>query len=508
MKEEERAKSVLDEDTGHQSLRDYFHILKKTKNDDGSVEIILNKLQLIDPNFTKALNNRVFSMFAEGKEINFVCEDRDLFFTEEEALNLLQNYGQIKDQNGELYFKETLYDAGWHVATNSTKEKVTLLGLGNTQYSLKTANIPFHQVLRVNNKLQEVAKKINEYAESHNLSSYEKYLVCFKYINKIKFADDDEDFVNLRTLVGTIKENKGCCVGKAQSLRALLHLCGINSCCINVNGIAYGLLVVPMLKKYHLNAVVDGMPLDEAKLKFIKDFNKMNKSSKQTENGHQINIVQFEDDKYNMHGIGVADTCNEFCTFCPFEDIDQLRHTFNFTSYAALSHGGGFEDFIREINPSYLPDKKIDRIEREYFTFAIEAIKNQIKYAASFDQIKDDIEASKFNNFLNKIGKCTSLEEIDEVFDNSRENGTEFDEILDKIYYQIAEDKVGILALTAEACENRAALEGCPLAKAISKEKYDKANEIASNAYYNIFKKTPRNDFFALLSSLLNGFGK
>lgn len=315
-------------------------------------------------------------------------------------------------------------------------------------------------------------------------------MLCFNFVANTQY--DCNDFAPTHTYTGTVQENKGCCAGKSQYLRILLKQCGISSCCISTFSYKEMLhLRIPMLEKYFSSAiaVINGkeLSLNEAKAQLPQEL--QNEETPEVGADHCINLVHLDDDKYGIHGIFAADTCPGICYgFMPINDIKYLQDIFNFTSYTILNHGCGFDDFIRDVKPQELSDEEFEKIEKEYFTFAKKAIKQQV-----LDNCPKDLSPSvrlELKNFTSKLRNCTSFEQVKELFDNKRSEKTKFGKVCEEIFEKTFSDELGIFALTTEASENRAALEGCPLANAeMPVSDLHKSIAIAEAVYNQIFGK-------------------
>lgn len=141
MEENIEYKSILDSDNfikEFNSLENYLsRVMKRSqKSADGDfIEIPLTKHQLVDTNFSIAVSQNIFTQIAGGKHVRFNCVDKDLFFSEEEALTLLQNYELIQKQGGDLYFHETMYESGLHMKIRgSPSSDMNLHHLDMTHY--------------------------------------------------------------------------------------------------------------------------------------------------------------------------------------------------------------------------------------------------------------------------------------------------------------------------------------------------------------------------------------
>ena len=144
------------------------------------------------------------------------------------------------------------------------------------------------EFLEEEKRLNEMVKQIKE----SDLSPYEKYLAVYNKVKQFKkYKDNDEDKTQARTIKYILDNEYMVCVGYASLLRILLDKVDIPS--------------------FHLYPKVDksydsGFTIECIPTKL---------------SGHQRNIVKIDDDKYNIHGIYIADP-----TWDNHLDLDLYNH--------------------------------------------------------------------------------------------------------------------------------------------------------------------------------------
>ena len=467
------------------SLKDYMSLLIKNqkKDDDLNCNVItLTKNQLVHQNFTKAINHNLFNKLKVDKNTVFLCNDKNLFFSQKQALTLLQNYKLIKKQGYDLVFREPLKDSSQNIISDNNR----FVGI---EMDKRGMLLTFGEILQINTKLLQCANKINNYSNNHNLSPFEKYLVCFNYVSNIQYSTDYFDMSHSYT--GTILKNQGCCVGKSQYLRILLKLCNINSCCATMMmSKEMEELTYHFFKKYRNDLSFfddknNPINIEEWRYFYSNEVQNINELDIQTCNDHCINLIYIDDDKYNLHGIFTCDTCNSMLKYMPIKDRNSLKNIFNFSTYALFSNGGEFDAFLSEIKFNMLPKNEIKKIENEFFTFTQKAIKEYLNDLTS--TMKYDDEDKKLQLFISEIGRCRNDYKIRQLFDKYRFEETKFGKIINELYDKVLSQKDNIFNLTSIACENRVALEGCPFAYEMPTILYENAKSKAYDVCEDLF---------------------
>lgn len=200
----------------------------------------------------------------------------------------------------------------------------------------ETATHTFDEILYANKLLIEQAEKINSFevkdenGVSRHLSPFEKYLVCFYFASSlIDYNSNGKTNAETRDLITILKTKQGCCVGYAAILKTMLSMVGINSCSI---------------------AVITNDNWQE---------------------NHKQNLVEIDDDLYNIHGVFVADP-----TSCVAEPtgvcVPALSNAFlslsdvNIDDYAFAVNGREILEFIGK---STLPMINYGEENRENYYF-------------------------------------------------------------------------------------------------------------------------------------------
>jgi len=191
---------------------------------------IVNKQQLLSPAFKNELAS-------SKKRPIITCADSELYFNEHEYQILLDIYKRIKtiDHEARLMFEEKIY--------SGTTEVLSSDGKRDYEFDITHINgITFEEVVEANRSLLKFAEKVNKGYKNKDgdiveLSPYEKYLICFEFINRFPYfiENDDKKVWESQSFIKTAQNLSGCCAGKSQCLKALLNMVGIDSCCISVD---------------------------------------------------------------------------------------------------------------------------------------------------------------------------------------------------------------------------------------------------------------------------------
>ncbi len=359
-------------------LESYFRKISrslKETDDLVRVEITLTKDQLINPLLKQCLEQGYFDKIKKNCYIDFICKDGDLFFDENETKLLLENYQAIVGEmtieeiiknrrivRDQLFFEETIFGK---MHTESPKGKLI-----ESYPETKSVKRRFSEIIEINKKLSTIAEKINNLPEQ--LSPFEKYLLCHKVASNIEFFYNGGVNESSQSFVDTVKTNKGCCVGKAQYLRALLYMVGIKACDIKIFDHR---LDLAKLKDYVKNGRDGSITIESTGETYtfekgtevlIKQFSRNDTKHRLN---HEINLVELNDENYDIHGIFAADNHSKGCInncYIPLEgNIDTI---FNFSSfYSSAEDVCKFLDKLDTKENKKLGEKQADKIYKEYY---------------------------------------------------------------------------------------------------------------------------------------------
>lgn len=148
---------------------------------------------------------------------------------------------------------------------NLNNLKITLNDIG--------ASYTLAEYIEEDKKLETLVKDIKE----ANLSPYEKYIAVYNIVKKYKPYKASDDPMHARSLKYILDNEYMVCVGYANLLEALLGKIGIKSCRLSVD----------VDTSYDKGFTVENIPVEH--------------------NGHARLFVNIDDDKYNIHGIYMAD---------------------------------------------------------------------------------------------------------------------------------------------------------------------------------------------------------
>lgn len=279
--------------------------------------------QCIEQGLLEEITREKFGDFAQDARIVIKCADTDLAFNQDEAMQILENREALRKIGGEIVFEETVCSGGqtfgpsyvslYQGSRFSPESELKKIGKyfidrAAVDYSiyLNKVLVSFPAMMEVNNRLTSVAEQINMISEKNHLSPYEKYLLCNRFVGDLEYYRKDEkvdhgEYRASQSYVETVQKNKGCCVGKAQYLRALLSMVGIKSCAIVVhNNNEYAAYFYSVDEKVAASKIsIESM----------------------TRSNHVINLVCLEDQKYGVSGVFAADAVGLIApSFIPLED--------------------------------------------------------------------------------------------------------------------------------------------------------------------------------------------
>ena len=256
------------------------------------------------------------------------------------------------------------------------------------------------EYLKEEEQLDTLIKPIKE----SNLSPYEKYIAVYNIVKNFKpYKENNENKESARYLRYILNNEYMVCVGYSKLLTTLLDKVGIPAMSISVG--------------------VD-TSYDQG---FIKEDKPTNIE------GHQRNIIKIDDDKYNIHGIFVADSTwdnnleadlynNSAITFNQKKEAKRLE---KLTTDDLLLDFNSLDDFKQKIN-FYLRRKIKDSLPSKKYKMKIveayESLYNDItSRLALLDYNKYQEFHNKYHNLIttsinNFNTKNSELKNIDKIF--------------------------------------------------------------------------------------------
>lgn len=266
------------------------------------------------------------------------------------------------------------------------------------------------EFLKEDEKLEQLVKPIRE----ADLSPYEKYLAVYNVVKQFKpYKENEEDKEKSRYLRYILADSNEyiVCVGYAKLLTTLLNKVGIPAYNIGV-GVDIS---------YDKGVTQEEIPTDIA--------------------GHERNIVKIDDDKYNIHGVFVADATwdndmehdlynNSAMTF------DRKKEAFRLETLSdedLLLDFHNFDDFSRKVN-FYLKRKIEESFYTKYNDKIVYEFRNMyddiLKILCNLDYSKYSELYDKYNELVDKVikgystskysvgGDKVSLKEVETVFND------------------------------------------------------------------------------------------
>lgn len=254
--------------------------------------VTLSKDEIVSPELEQCIEHGLFNNDIQaGRKIVIKCSDKDLAFNQEEAMRLVKNHEALSKRGGEMMFEESVR-RGLFYKENS-------LGV-----EINDVLVSFPEMMKVNAKLTNIANAVNKISEKNHFSPYEKYLLCHKIISQMKYYHEENDplkkytpYFASQSYIETVTKNAGCCVGKAEYLRALLSMVGIKSCTFSLDS------------DREIAALYDALGYPKEARKTMKKVN--NKEHSDLFTNHRITLIALDDSKYGMHGVFAGDAACE-----------------------------------------------------------------------------------------------------------------------------------------------------------------------------------------------------
>ena len=246
-------------------------------------------------------------------------------------------------------------------------------------------------------KEEEQLDKLIEPIKNSNLSPYEKYLAVYNIVKQFKpYKENNENKEESRYLRYILNNEYIVCVGFSKLLTTLLDKAGIPAMNISV-GVD--------------TSYDDGFTMEDKPTNI---------------EGHQRNIIKIDDDKYNIHGIFIADPTwdnskeydlyqNSAMTFDRKKEAKRLE-TLN--DYDLLLDFHNFEEFTKKLN--FFLKKQVRnpfRKEKPYQEKLINAYKQAY---SKIMEILSKLDYPKFLEFHNKYNDKLdkydiTLKEIEDI---------------------------------------------------------------------------------------------
>ena len=402
-------------------------LIKKLAN--AGEESYISKEDFLSPYFARFIEN--YSSYCEKYDLPktklFLNSSKydDLIYSKEELKILVQNYESLKKlTNIELYLREEKIDSGTALFHDSGMNS----GSRREWHWENRPEVVEHtlpEVILANKRLQNIADLINEGKGNNKpFTPFEKYCLCFILVQyDVMYNNDEAKFdknYNPRSLISTVANMEGVCMGKSLMLQKFLSMVGVEARCIPVS-----------LKKMSAE--------------------QQNDSPETTD--HVINIVAFKDEEYGMNGLFALDVTNEKI-FIPINEVFEkaLVQTSFLYAFEDISsfYNYAYENFLPEYLDSQVNAQKYNDQEStmgqlfENYNFGefVSLLANGRNLNKSNETILIDWLNKKFNeenktfgfytmeadnefsDFIKKAKSCHSWKELKE-FAYARKNGFE-----------------------------------------------------------------------------------
>lgn len=381
----------------------------------------LNKDDVINPFFPRFVKEWCGDIELRELSIYLNTTSRqydELLYDRQELESILKNREALKQIFPQIAEKVEIFCVEKNIYSSNSTTKGIRKDVKVPSFDKVEHTLP--EVIYANKIIETISEKIN----SKNLSPFEKYCLCFILVQyDVMYNNDEAKFdknYNPRSLISTVANMEGVCMGKSLMLQKLLSMVGVEARCIPVS-----------LKKMSAE--------------------QQNDSPETTD--HVINIVAFKDEEYGMNGLFALDVTNEKI-FIPINEVFEkaLVQTSFLYAFEDISsfYNYAYENFLPEYLDSQVNAKKYNDQEStmgqlfENYNFGefVSLLANGRNLNKPNETILIDWLNKKFNeenktfgfytmeadnefsDFIKKAKSCHSWKELKE-FAYARKNGFE-----------------------------------------------------------------------------------
>lgn len=323
--------------------------------------VTLSKDEIASPELEKCIDLGLFDKdIKAGRKVVIKCSDKDLAFNQEEAMRLIKNHEALSKNGGEMVFEETISKSS---------------SFFNDSFDLQQNDVlvSFPEMMKVNAKLTRLADMVKQISKRNHLSPYEKYLLCHKVVSEMQYYFEADDplkkhlrYFSSQSYIETVTKNAGCCVGKAEYLRALLSMVGIKACTIGIDAD----------REEATYFASRGFPEEaQESMKVVK-----NKEHSDFATNHRVTLISLDDSKYGMHGIFVGDASSKGApdTIPVGVNLDKL-----------FNYGGLYDDGERICDfLDDLPSAKKQKKDYSNYKQELASVINVLGRSATFNQYR------------------------------------------------------------------------------------------------------------------------
>ena len=230
-----------------------------------------------------------------------------------------------------------------------------------------------------------------------NLSPLERYLAVYNIVKNYKLYKENKDDKNKARYLRYILDNEYMvCVGYSKLLTELLDKVGIDA-----NGIS-----IDVDTSYD-----DGFTREEKEVELA---------------GHQRSIISIDDDKYNIHGLYMADPTwdnslpNNYLNHAlmPFDKMQISKRMFAYNNYDVILDIHNFQEFNQQVNfllkrqfkdtKNFFNNKTYNEILLKSYEMVCGKIIKAIQCDPKYQEFKIILSNCKseedYTNFLSQIG--------------------------------------------------------------------------------------------------------
>lgn len=395
------------------SQRAFDRVIGELNPNDTKVTVLtLTKDEITSPLLKESIEQSLFDdILGTSSKLVVKCSDRDLAFNKEEAMRLVDNHEVLTKAGGAMFFEESISSAncvtGDEIVDENENEGLASADSEQSNVSreykeiIKHVLVSFQEMMGVNEKLADLAKNIKEISDENNLTPYEQYLLCHRVVSNLPYyTTENASYDSSQSYIETVQKNSGCCVGKAQYLRALLSMIGIKSCVISVNS-------------------------KNEEAAYRRTEGKPSLQSESILTNHAINLICLEDQKYGISGVFAGDAvARGSYDFITLEN--NLTVLFN---YGGLYRGKNqICTFLKGLPTDEQAPDDLGRFERQLQIFgrnlnpenkncaiiALESLKKTKKAVVSLDVLEEVGEklTSIYKQNFDRELECVSEEDV------------------------------------------------------------------------------------------------
>ena len=423
----------------------------------------LNKDDVISPFFPRFVKEWCGDIELRELSIYLNTTSRqydELLYDRQELESILKNREALKQIFPQIAEKVEIFCVEKNIYSSNSTTKGIRKDVKVPSFDKVEHTLP--EVIYANKIIETISEKIN----SKNLSPFEKFYLCYLIVSEnVVYLKENSKQYSPHSLISTLTQMHGCCMGKSLMLQKFLQLTGINSApiCISSDNLQAEYERKHAYLKENTNKNWT-KPFKLASFELRKQFNRLKKAfvSNKSELDHMMNLVYLNDKKYGINGVFGVDVTN-FDAFIKLQPI--LDYAFTSSSFIG---GTEFVDkFLKKVyNPEVEEDKKeyyeklkseqdvteklfksfdpmtfIINLEKKYeiknFVVLYEWAKKKFDYETMSEDEKKDLK-KVVDNFSSNMEACKSWYDLKNLTESDSDNS----DISKKFYKYMNEEVV------------------------------------------------------------------